>query len=58
MTVQTVCIGLQHEGDAPESFLFLDDGPKNIAAAESLGIRSILIDPREKLDFLLNISEE
>ena len=30
---------------------------KNIAAAESLGIRSILIDPREKLDFLLNISE-
>ena len=49
---------LQNEGDAPESFLFLDDGPKNIAAAESLGIRSILIDPREKLDFLLNISEE
>lgn len=45
------------EGESPESFLFLDDGPKNIATAESLRIPSILIDPSEKLDFLLNISE-
>ena len=29
---------------SPEQSLFLDDYPANVAAAESLGIRSILVD--------------
>jgi len=33
--------------------LFLDDGPKNIATAEKLGIQSYLVSENENLDFLL-----
>ena len=46
---------LQSEGGDPSSFLFLDDGPKNIATAESMGIHSILIEPDQRLDFLLDM---
>lgn len=33
--------------------LFLDDGPKNIDAANALGIQTYLVDPSEDLSFLL-----
>jgi FMN phosphatase YigB (HAD superfamily) len=42
------------EGLQPENCLFLDDGPKNIEMARSLGIQSYLVDENESLDFLLD----
>ncbi|MBN2767427.1 MAG: HAD family phosphatase [Paludibacteraceae bacterium] len=46
---------LKKENVKPEDCLFLDDGPKNINSAKALGINSILINPAEKLDFLLEL---
>lgn len=37
-------LALQRMNTRPESSLFLDDYPSNVAAAEALGIRSILVD--------------
>lgn len=44
---------LSDENVAPAQCLFLDDGPKNIAMAEQLGIPSMLVTQGQNLDFLL-----
>lgn len=46
---------LTDEGTAPENCLFLDDGAKNIAVAQSMGIQSYLVTQGEPLTFLLEL---
>lgn len=45
---------LNDAGVSAENCLFLDDGPKNIETANNLGFQTYLVDPKEKLDFLLH----
>lgn len=45
---------LNDAGVNAENCLFLDDGPKNIETANNLGFQTYLVDPKEKLDFLLS----
>ena len=45
---------LDSEGIEANKCLFLDDGPKNIEQAKSLGLQTYLVSENENLDFLLN----
>lgn len=36
---------LQNEQVSPETVLFIDDGPRNVAAASQMGIRTLLAEP-------------
>ena len=38
---------IKGEALVPEETLFLDDGPRNIAAADALGIKTLLVDNGE-----------
>jgi glucose-1-phosphatase len=48
---------LTDAGVKAEECLFLDDGPKNIEQAASLGIQTYLVDINEDLSFLLELGE-
>ena len=45
---------LDSEGIDANKCLFLDDGPKNIEQAKTLGLQTYLVSENENLDFLLN----
>lgn len=46
---------LADAGVSADECLFLDDGPKNIAIADSLGIQTYFVTQGEDLDFLLHL---
>ena len=47
-------LALQRFGIKAEETVFIDDNPKNVAAANALGIRGILFEGKEKLEITLN----